>query len=281
MAITTNKHKDNNYILSILISQDGLSFCTATAGENKKIIAYEYKKINSSASPITILESLQPEVQKLQQTYQLSKVIVVYANTLYTLVPNDFFDENKLSQYLKFNIKILETDYITYDDIPYLATKNVFIPLTNINNYLFDTFGSFTFTHSVSLLINSVQQQLLEATTQGFIQVYPTHFDLSIFSDKKLILANSFSYYTPEDFIYYLLFSLEQLSIKPTEIKLYLGGDINTGTAVYNYIETYIKHVYFFTKEENINNNLIDNENALINKDYHTNHLILKSLFCE
>jgi len=62
-------------------------------------------------------------------------------------------------------------------------------------------------------------------------QVY-AHFDrdrfeLVIVQNQKLLLFNSFEYKTREDFIYYLLFAAEQLSLNPEFFKLHLLGDIS------------------------------------------------------
>ena len=58
---------------------------------------------------------------------------------------NSYFDENSLDNYLKYTIKTLKNDFITFDDIEEIAAKNVYIPYVNINNFLFSQFSQFTF----------------------------------------------------------------------------------------------------------------------------------------
>jgi hypothetical protein len=41
------------------------------------------------------------------------------------------------------------------------------------------------------------------------------HFEIIVIQNQKLLLFNSFDYQTPEDFIYYVLFTAEQLSLNP------------------------------------------------------------------
>ena len=48
---------------------------------------------------------------------------------------------------------MLENDYITYDEIKNSEIVNVYIPFVNINNFLFDIYGSFIFKHSSTVLI--------------------------------------------------------------------------------------------------------------------------------
>jgi hypothetical protein len=40
-------------------------------------------------------------------------------------------------------------------------------------------------------------------------------FEIIVIQNQQLLLFNSFEYLTPEDFIYYVLFTAEQLNINP------------------------------------------------------------------
>ena len=72
-----------------------------------------------------------------------------------TLVPDELFDENTLNDYLKFNTKILETDYLTFDHNESLGIHTVYIPYVNINNQLLEEFAAALIitTHIVHLLM--------------------------------------------------------------------------------------------------------------------------------
>ncbi len=50
----------------------------------------------------------------------------------------------------------------------------------------------------------------------------PGHFEIIVVQNQKLLLFNSFDYQTPEDFLYYLLFTAEQLNMNPENFKLEL-----------------------------------------------------------
>jgi hypothetical protein len=53
------------------------------------------------------------------------------------------------------------------------------------------------------------------------------HFEI-IIQNQKLLFFNSFDYQTPEDFIYYVLFTAEQLSLNPENFPLELIGNIDS-----------------------------------------------------
>ena len=79
---------------------------------------------------------------------------VTHSNNLSTFVPKPFFNEDNLSDYLQYNIKILKNDFIAYDTLENSELVNVFIPYVFINNYLFDTFGSFEYKHTFEVSKN-------------------------------------------------------------------------------------------------------------------------------
>jgi hypothetical protein len=59
-------------------------------------------------------------------------------------------------------------------------------------------------------------------------------------------LFNSFEYKTPEDLIYYLLFTAEQLNLNPEYFKLEFLGDINEEDAFFKMAYKYIRNVFLF-----------------------------------
>ena len=74
-------------------------------------------------------------------------------------------------------------------------------------------------------------QKLLEVSRNNeerkmFVHVSDSHFEIIILQNQKLQLFNTFDYKTPEDFIYYILFTAEQLHLNPEHFKLELLGKI-------------------------------------------------------
>ncbi|MGB1309551.1 MAG: DUF3822 family protein, partial [Oceanihabitans sp.] len=116
---TANNYKNilANQELSIQISLNGLSFCILQKDTNTiSIFNHKYSKQNQS--PFQTLESLKEAfntIKELQSSF--SNIQVTYINQLATLVPKPLFNEANLADYLKFNTKILKTDYIAFDTI--------------------------------------------------------------------------------------------------------------------------------------------------------------------
>jgi hypothetical protein len=124
--------------------------------------------------------------------------------------------------------------------------NTVYIPYVNINNFLIDEIGSFDYKHGNSILI----EKILEASKNNddkkmIVNFNPEHFELIVVQNQKLLLFNSFEYQTPEDFIYYLLFTAEQLSLNPESFQLELLGTITRNDPYYAMAYKYIRNVSF------------------------------------
>ena len=176
-----------------------------------------------------------------------SEVMVIHKNNMFSLVPKPLFNKEELPNYLKFNAKIMANDLIAYDEIPNQEIINVYIPYTNVNNHIFELFGEFEFKHSGTVLINTLlKQNRTSAEPVCYVQVSDREMEVMVMSDKKLVFYNQFGYSSKEDFLYYLLFSLEQLQMDLEKVNLKLFGSIEEGDAIYELCYQYIKNVSVF-----------------------------------
>jgi hypothetical protein len=275
MAQTTNNLlKLTNIELSIQLSLSGLSFCTLQREINTisslKEINFE-KKLN----PFELLDQIK-HIFNTEPVLQnnFNKVFIIHDNQLSTLVPKPFFSEECLADYLKFNSKILKSDYITFDDIKINDSVNVYVPYININNFIYDKFGAFTFKHVSSILVEHLL--IIEKHSnipKVYVNVSVSHFEIIVINNAKLILYNTFDYNTKEDFIYYILFTAEQLKLNPETFNLIFIGDIDTKDELYVITYKYIRFVFLGNRQDNFKYN-IDAQP----KTNHSNFALIKSL---
>ena len=247
MALTNNSSKElTNLELSIQISLSGLSFCILQRDSNS-ILKLKSTRFDKSFNPIEVLDFLKTLFKSetdLVNSFQ--KVTVVHDNDIAVQVPKELFDETYLADYLKFNSKILKSDFITYDPIKENNCVNVYVPYININNFIYDQFGAFTFKHVSTILIQTLLR--IEKNKQGtkvYINVSSNHFELVAIENGELKLYNTFKYGTGEDFIYYILFVAEQLNLNPDKFDLTFFGDIEKNDNLYNIAYKYIRNITF------------------------------------
>ncbi|GAB4510364.1 MAG: DUF3822 family protein [Allomuricauda sp.] len=233
--------------MSIQAGLNGLSFCVLDTVSHK-ILAFERVDFKSQLTPYLMLKELKEKLGKQGEVgHNFSEVMVIHKNILFGLVPKPLFNKEELPNYLKFNTKIMANDLIAYDEIPNQDIVNVYVPYTNVNNYIFDLFGEFEFKHSGTVLINTLLNQN-RTTTEPicYVQVSKGEMEMMVISDKKLLFYNQFEYKTKEDFLYYLLFSLEQLQIDLERVQLKLFGAVEEGDPTYDICYQYIKNVSVF-----------------------------------
>ena len=66
----------------------------------------------------------------------------------------------------------------------------------------------------------------------------------------KLLLYNTFEYNTNEDFIYYILFVLEQLNLNPETINLVFLSDVIENDELHSIAYKYIRNVTFGNRND-------------------------------
>ena len=240
--------------LSIQFSLDGFSFCTTnTHNEVIEFSSYTFSKTKNS--PELVLEKLQDIFKKEKSLqYDFETVTVIHQNNLNTLVPNEYFKEDALKSYLKYSIKTIATDLITFDELDFMNSKNVYIPYVNINNFLFQNFGEFEYKHYSSVLL----EKLFSIASNDiccYIHVSKSTFDIVIIKNSNLQFFNVFEYKTKEDFMYYVLFTLEQLDLSTEETLVSILGDMEEDSDLFRLMYTYIRNIDFLSSKNAVFNN--------------------------
>ena len=253
--------------LSIQFSLDGFSFYISNTHHIiSKFTSFNFTK--PIKSPELILKEIQ-EIFKNEKTLQqdFETVSVVHQNNLSTLVPNQYFKDDNLNKYLKYSVKTITTDLIVYDDLNFIKAKNVYVPFVNINNFIFQNFGEFEYKHHSSILLEKLFLQS-DNSLNFFVNISQSLFDIVVLKDSKILFYNNFEYQTKEDFIYYILFTLEQLELSTDKTKVSLLGDINKQSELYKILYTYVRNISFF----NSKNPIFNNQTEI---DKHSNFILL------
>jgi len=242
----TNKLTPNSLKkLSIQVSLNGLSFFVVDS-ISKKLLLFDELQFKTTASPYNLLKALKELFDKnkiLGMEYE--EVSVIHWNNMFTLVPKSLFEPNEMANYLKFNTKLMPNDHTVYDELNNQDMNVVYVPFTNINNYIFDCFGEFEFKHQSTEMLQTVFDQKNAGKT-CFAHVGKDALELVVLDKKKLLLYNQFYYQSKEDFLYYVLFTYEQLQLNVETCKLMLFGTIDEENPIFELCRTYIKSVTVF-----------------------------------
>ncbi len=248
----TNIVDNTSKTLSIQVSLNGLSFCTLNS--EQEITAIEEENFGLQLNPEQVLDRVKnifTHHPTLKENFE--SIEVIYQNDLYTLIPKPLFNEDYAKEYLKYNIKVFENDFIAHDMLNQHDIVTVYVPYTNINNFFFDNFGSFTYKHTATVLVDTLlSQEKNSDTTTVFAHMNKKSFDLIIISKGKLILGNTFTFETKEDFLYYLMFTTEQVNLNPEEFLLQFLGNITKNDDCYLIAHKYIRNINFGNHSEKL-----------------------------
>ena len=214
------------------------------------------------------IENVLSENEFLNQKF--SEVSVVYSTAIYSIVPSSLFEESRASEYLKFNSKILANDYIAHDVLEGQDLVVVYVPFMNINNFFFEKYGSFDYYHCVSVLLKEILEHEKYELPKMYLHFQQHSFDCIVIKNAQLQLCNTYSYKTPEDFIYYTLFSIEQLKLDTETLPVFMFGDIDRNDDTYKIAYRYIRNIEFLSADMRV----LDNNAA---QDSHR-HFTLKNL---
>ena len=238
-------NNQNECHLSIQLSLDGFSFCIINKTSNEVTALYNYSFSNNSPTPEKHLENVTELFKKeklLQKRYHT--VNITHVNELSTPVPKAFFNPEQIKNYIKYSSKIYKNDYIVYDPLENHDIINVYIPFVNINNFFLEKFGAFEYKHFSTILVeNLMNTYKYSERAHVFANICEHHFEIVIIADNKLLLYNSFKYKTKEDFIYYVLFSAEQLKLNPEKFELIFSGMIEKENEIYSIAYKYVRNV--------------------------------------
>lgn len=188
----------------------------------------------------------------LALTENYDEVTVIHDNNLSTFVPIALFEEELLGSYLQYNTKVFETDLFAFDELPQHQMNTVYVPYVNINNFLLDQFATFDYKHSSTILVSKfLELSKNNEQKQMFVYFSEGRFEIVVVQNQKLLLYNSFDYLTSTDFIYYLLFTAEQLQLNPEIFPLHLLGEITDQDEnfkiAYKYVRNTVLHTQFNT----------------------------------
>ena len=262
MVTTNNDTTQKTYKkLSIQVSLNGLSFLIYNTLDSKveKIKHFWFVKNEPLEEEISAVLS----TELLKEYMLFDSVNVLHTNALNTFVPKAMYKPELHNEYLKNSIKTFPSDIFSVDELPNYDCMNVYVPYMNINNILIEKLGSFTYKNSSTILVS----KLLDVSKnnenkQVFIHFHDKNFEIIVVQNQKLLLFNSFEYENEHDFVYYLLFTLEQLQVNPEKIEVICLGNITEEDVIFKSGFTFVRNFSLFDASVLAENTCISTEIA-------------------
>lgn len=238
-----------DYQLLLSIGEDALRIAVTDINTKYLLYAEDYQ------FPSNLLQSneLIAGLSRIFESHLFLKanfwhgITVSFRKSLFTLVPNEHFEEKAVLKYLKLTGEIpAETVCITTEQQT-IDARNLFVADKEIINWLQDIVYpscKIKFIHQTSALIEGIfQNNSGTYPVQMHVQVEKDHLVIIVNRNRVLELCNIFQYQSAQDFIYYVLFIIDELRLDPRTCKLNLYGQINTNSAIFELIHKYIQEI--------------------------------------
>jgi hypothetical protein len=235
-----------SYHLSILAGLDSFSCCVLDTKRNKylALCSWTFQGVYSWQVLCDNIESIIKDSKLLKYDFKSVNAAVVHNRS--TLIPNALYDAGAKEKYLQFNHTIEETDVVIADELKNLDTKNVYAVPACFEKLVGSRFKNARILHhSTTLLETLLLQSRNQGTKKIVVHVQISHFEVAVLDGKQLLLYNSFSHQSSEDFIYYLLFVCEQMKLNPEQLELLLLGEIERNSAIYSILYKYVRNIKF------------------------------------
>lgn len=238
--------KSLSYNITIQCSLDGFCFVIHDIEENK-IIDIELYQTSETGDETLIMEALEKTVFK-KGLYEkpVHDVRYIVGNRLNTLIPEELFDEQQMESYFRFSHELPKGYSLISEKLPSLHCVNVFALSSIQEKAIQGLWDNVTFTHQSSVFLKGVKSEdPFDDKTVAYVNVNSRSFDLAIVSEGKLSFFNNFKFSTKEDFIYFLMFALEQQQLSGQEVPVYFAGLISGNSEIIKLCERYIKRIHF------------------------------------
>lgn len=177
------------------------------------------------------------------------KVMIEYLTQNMTLVPDEFFSKEDAEAVFRFNL--MEVKDVKVLSSPLVSSEVQFVYSINeeLSSFLEETYTKAEIRHAAAPLVNT-----LLANEKGeqmlYVYVQPSLMQIILIEKKQLKYCNTFSYKTPEDFIYYLMYAIHQLELDNEKIQLTLLGEVIEDSAIYRQVFKYIRNISFGKRPE-------------------------------
>lgn len=163
-----------------------------------------------------------------------------------TLLPDVFFDADKMETLFRINHALEDNEMVLYDNLRRISAKNLYAVPKELYRFFTSYYSNLSVFNGATPLIEGLLTQHKNTTGKVVtINVQGRYFEMVVTTGGDLEYYNRFDFQTPEDFMYYLVFVYEQLELNPETDTLNIAGTIEKTSALLALIRKYIRNTQF------------------------------------
>lgn len=181
---------------------------------------------------------------------------VAVKNQHFTLLPRTLFEEQEAGTYLRLHTALEETEEIVSHYLhPNLELVNIF----GVNSAVADFFKKrfphrpIRLLHQTSALIEGMLHQTERGGQKKTCLFVERHYlTVIVVRDGGLEFCNIFHYNTPEDFIYFAIFVMQEQKLNPDQDPVTVWGDLTHDSELFTILRKYVRQVKLGRKPREI-----------------------------
>lgn len=243
-----------HYALFIELGIDQFRFCVVDTRTHQVLVLEDY-----AVSNLLHQHQMANWIDELFESHDFIKYtnwknIAISFNTLhFTLVPDEFFRKEYGEGYwqLVTGEAVKLTERLIHQAIKSIKARNLFVVEIDVWEQLMNKYSlsNLLLLHQVSTLIEGT---LAQANTEAKLLMnlyFEEEFVTVVLAQNgKLLLCNKFTYKTPIDMGYFIMFVLDSLQLKPADVACFLYGEITPYTEDYSLLKKFFTNLQFGKK---------------------------------
>ena len=170
-----------------------------------------------------------------------------FDNSRNTFVPKEVYQESDKSKYLEI-LGLTDADSVVCADfVEEAEAYNVYAITKEEYDYIQSLSKDLKVRHASSVVVAELIRECRERTddTRVFLNIKDQNYEMIVLKGSKLLFFNHFRFKTKEDFLYFLLFAMEQLSLDAGSVPVYFIGMIEEDSSLVELTKRYVRDVRF------------------------------------
>ena len=268
------------YKLSIQFSLDGFSFVIFDKESNKflALASFTNQRLSNTNDYIAEVENFFRQNEWLNLLLDSHRVNLLYESDNSTLVPTPLFINEEKKTIAQFSFQVPDGHHVLSDELKNTNACIIYHLPSQLNALFIRLFPNYNLVSHAGTLIEILLLLYKNQPTQKRMVVNVRHskIDIIITEGKKLLFFNSFKYITKEDFVYYIIFVIEQLNLNPEEIDLKLCGLLDKKSDIFEFTYKYVRNIQFLKLSDSFGYSYLFSDIA-----EHVHFNLINSTLCE
>lgn len=243
--------------LLVMVAEKGRFFYGVIDQDRKKaVVMKDYQMVNDQDAEEEYIPGFFNRIleeDEILRELNPDKIVLSVFSQQQSLVPNPLFDKNHLKEILGLTCIVNKGQDVYADAISSADAHSIYAVSSVLLEETGNRFKNASLYHAGSSFIES-QLRLNKHETEAKVSllIRNQYFDVVITQGSELKLYNSYRFYSSEDIMYYLLFTMEQLQLNPDQIAVRCYGEIEKISSHWMIARKYIRNISLGEKPEGI-----------------------------